>query len=58
MCEFENIIIISSTNQVNYKMIMLNVACYGIHKFNESILSPQIEEKLTLITKSFSKISS
>lgn len=53
MCEFENIIIISSTNQVNYKMIMLNVTCYGIHKFNESILSPQIEEKLTLITKSF-----
>lgn len=39
-------------------MIMLNVTCYGIHKFNESILSPQIEEKLTLITKSFSKISS
>ena len=53
LCEFENIlIIISSTNQVNYKMIMLNVTCYGIHKFSESILSPQLEEKLTLITKS------
>ena len=30
--------------------MMLNVTCYGVHRFDESILSPEMEENLTLIT--------